>query len=81
MGYGSHIELWENCHYCMYYATAIPGEAPQKTVQTANLRGGTAETLNMFNTSQCHSGLGQSAAGSPRHRLDRRGTAMTAMAP
>ena len=55
--------------------------APRKTVKTADLRGGTAETLNMFKTSAGHRGLGQSAVGSPRHRHDRRGTAMTAVVP
>ena len=55
--------------------------APRKTVKTADLRGGTAETLNMFKTSAVPRGLGQSAVGSPRHRHDRRGTAMTAVAP
>ena len=43
-------------------------------VNIADLRGGTAETLNMFKTSAGHRGLGQSAVGSPRHRHDRRGT-------
>ena len=42
---------------------------------------GTADTLNMFKTSAGHRGLGQSAVGSPRHRHDRRGTAMTAVVP
>ena len=55
--------------------------APRKTVKIADLRGGTAETLNMFKTSAGHRGLGQSAVGSPRHRHDRRGTAMTAVVP
>ena len=50
--------------------------APRKTVTTADFRGGTAETLNMFKTSAGHRGLGQSAVGPPRHRHDRRGTAM-----
>ena len=50
--------------------------APQKTVKIADLRGGTAETLNMFTTSAGHSGVGQSAVGSPRHRHDRSGTAV-----
>ena len=55
--------------------------APRKTVKTADLRGGTAETLNTFKTSAGHRGLGQSAVGSPRHRHDRRCTAMTAVVP
>ena len=55
--------------------------APRKTVKTADLRGGTAETLNMFKTSAGHRGLGQSAVGSLRHRHDRHGTAMTAVVP
>ena len=50
--------------------------APRKTVKIADLRGGTAETLNMFKTSAGHRGLGQSAVGSPRHRHDRPGTAV-----
>ena len=50
--------------------------APRKTVKIADLRGGTAETLNMFKTSAGHRGLGQSAVGSPRHCHDRRGTAV-----
>ena len=50
--------------------------APRKTVKIADFRGGTAETLNMFKTSAGHHGLGQSAVGSPRHRHDRRGTAV-----
>ena len=50
--------------------------APRKTVKIADLRGGTAETFNMFKTSAGHRGLGQSAVGSPRHRHDRRGTAV-----
>ena len=48
--------------------------APRKTVKTAVLRGGTAETLNKFKTSAVPRGLSQSAVGSPRHRHDRRGT-------
>ena len=55
--------------------------APRKTVKTSDLRGSTAETLNMFKTSAVPRGLGQSAVGSPRHRHDRRRTAMTAVAP
>ena len=50
--------------------------APRKTVKIADLRGGTAKTLNMFKTSAGHRELGQSAVGSPRHRHDRRGTAV-----
>ena len=50
--------------------------APPKTVKIADLRGGTAETLNMFKTSAGHRGVGQSAVGSPRHRHDRSGTAV-----
>ena len=55
--------------------------ASRKTVKTVDLRGGMAETLNMFKTSAGHRGLGQSAVGSPRHRHDRRGTTMTAVVP
>ena len=55
--------------------------APRKTVKNADLRGGSAETLNTFKTSAVHLGLGQSAVGSPGHRHDRRGTAMTAVVP
>ena len=50
--------------------------APQKTVKIADLRGGTAETLNMFKTSAGHRGVDQSAVESPRHRHDRSGTAV-----
>ena len=42
--------------------------APRKTVKTADLRGGMAETLNMFKTSAVHRGICQSAVGSQRHR-------------
>ena len=52
--------------------------APRKTVKIADLCGGTAETLNMFKTSAGHRGLGQSAGASPRHRNERR---VTAVAP
>ena len=50
--------------------------APLKTVKTVDLRGGTAEAFNIIYSKlpQCHSGLGQSAVVSPRHRHDRRGT-------
>ena len=49
--------------------------------QISDLRGGTADTLNMFKTSAVPPRLGQSAVGSPRHRHYRRGTAMTAVVP
>ena len=55
--------------------------APRKNVKISDLRGGTAETLNMFKTSAVPPRLGQSAVGSPRHRHYRRGTAMTAVVP
>ncbi len=45
--------------------------APPKTVNTADVRGGTAETLNMFKTS----------AGWANPQWGRSGTAMTAVAP
>ena len=45
--------------------------APPKTVKTADLRGGTAETFNIFKTSAVSSRVGPI----------RRGTAMTAVAP
>ena len=45
--------------------------APSKTVKTADLRGGTAETFNIFKTSAVSSRVGPI----------RRGTAMTAVAP
>ena len=48
--------------------------AQRKTVKTADLRGGTAETLNMFKTTQA-------TAGWANPLWDRRGTAMTAVAP
>ena len=47
--------------------------APRKTVVTANLRGGTAETLNMFKTSAVPPRVGPISVGSPRHRHYRRG--------
>ena len=49
--------------------------APQKTVKTEDLRGGTAETLNIIKTSTVSLWLGQSAVGSPWHRT------RTALAP
>ena len=55
--------------------------APRKTVNIANLRGGTAETLNMFKTSAVLPRVGPMSVGSPRHRQYRRGTAMTAASP
>ena len=48
--------------------------APRKSVKTADLLGGTAETLNMVKTSAVPPRVGQSAVGSPRHRYERRGT-------
>ena len=47
--------------------------APRKTVKTADLRGGTADTLNMFKTFAVPPRVGPTAVGSPRHRHDRRG--------
>ena len=55
--------------------------APRKTFKTADLRGGTAETLNMFKTSVVPPRVGPISVWSPRHRHYRRGTAMTAVAP
>ena len=55
--------------------------APRKTVNTADLRGVTAETLNMFKTSAGPPRVGPISVRSPRHRHYRRGTAMTAVAP
>ena len=54
---------------------------PRKTVKTADLRGGTAETLNMFKTSAVTPRVGPISVGSPPHRHYRRGTATTAVAP
>ena len=47
----------------------------------ADLRGGTAETLNMFKTSAGPLQVRPISVRSPRHRHYRRGTAMTAVAP
>ena len=54
---------------------------PRKTVNIANLRGGTAATLNMFKTSAVpplvgpiRSGIAEAPPLLPRHRHDRRGT-------
>ena len=55
--------------------------APRKTVKTADLCGGTAETLNMFKTSAVPPRVGPISEASPRHRHYRRGTAITAAAP
>ena len=48
--------------------------APRKTVKTADIRGDTAETLNLIKTSAVPQWVGQT-------QWDRRGTAMTAVAP
>ena len=50
--------------------------APRKAVKTADLHGGTAATLNMFKTS-----TRSATAGWANPRWDRRGIAMTAVAP
>ena len=55
--------------------------ARRKTVNTSDLRGGTAETLNMFKTSAGPPRVGPISVRSPRHRHYRRRTAMTAVAP
>ena len=54
---------------------------PRKTVNIANLRGGTAATLNMFKTSALpqlvgpiRSGIAEAPQLPPRHHHDRRGT-------
>ena len=47
--------------------------APPKTVKTADLRGGTAETFNMFKTSAVSPRVGPIRIEVPRHRHDRRG--------
>ena len=66
-------------------STVVPSliaVAPRKTVNTADLRGGTAETLIMFNkTSAGPPRVGPISVRSPRHRHYRHGTAMTAVAP
>ena len=54
--------------------------AQRENVKTADLRGGTADTLNMFKTSAVSPRVGPISVGSPRHRHYRRGTAMTALA-
>ena len=43
--------------------------------------GGNFEHVQNFRRPQCNRGLAQSAEGSPRHRHDRRGIALTAVAP
>ena len=55
--------------------------AQRKTVNIAVLRGGTAETLNMFKTSAVLPRVGPMSVGSPRHRHYHRGTAITAVPP
>ena len=55
--------------------------APRNNVNTADLRGGTAETLNMFKTSAGPPRVGPISVRSPQHRNYHRGTAMTAVAP
>ena len=55
--------------------------APRETVNTADIRGGTADTLNMLKTSAVPPWVGPISVGSPRHCHYRRGTAMTAVAP
>ena len=54
---------------------------PRKTINIANLRGGTSATLNMFKTSAVpppvgpiRSGIAETPSLPPRHRYDRRGT-------
>ena len=48
--------------------------APRKTVNTADLRGGAAETLDMFKTSAGPPRVGPISVRSPRHRHYCRGT-------
>ena len=55
--------------------------APRITVNIADRRGGTAETLNMYKTSAVLPRVEPMSVGSPRHRHYRRGTALTAAAP
>ena len=62
-------------------APSLIAVAPRKTVNIADVRGGTAETLNMFKTFVVLPRVGPMSVGSPRHRHYRRGTAMTAVAP
>ena len=54
---------------------SLIASAPRKTVKTADLRGGTAETLNIIKTSAVPPRVG------PKPHWDRRGTALTAVAP
>ena len=77
-----HKRQW-HCHD-RRGSTVVPSlsdVAPQKNVKTADIRGGTAETLNMFKTSEAPPQLWPISVGSPRHRHYRRSTAMTAAAP
>ena len=68
--------------YCMTILTKVKRGRCNRTPHrqfTPRHSGGTVP-LRCSKFSQCHRGLGQTALGSPRHRHDRRGTAMTAVA-
>ena len=61
--------------------TSLIAVVPRKTINIADLRGGTAETLNMLKTSAetprvgpIRSGIVEAPPLPPRHRHDRRGT-------
>ena len=60
---------------------SLIAEASRKTVKTADLRGGTAETLNTFKTSAVPPWVWPISVGSPRHPHYRRGTSITAVPP
>ena len=85
--YGIH----RSCTAMVAVVPSLIAVAPRKTVNIADLRGGTAETLNMYTTSAVLPLVGP-MSGSPRHRhyrrstaaappQHRRDTAMTAVAP
>ena len=69
-----------SCTAMVAVVPSLIAVAPRKTVNIADLRGGTAETLNMYKTSAVLPRVGP-MSGSPRHRHYRRDTAMTAVAP
>ena len=80
----SKVASWQLHRHDRRGSAVVPSliaVAPRKTVNIADLRGGTAETLNMFKTSAVLLRIGPMSVGSPRHRHYRRGTAMTAVAP
>ena len=70
-----HKPQWHrHDHHGSAVVQSLIAVVPWKTVKTADLRCGTAETLSCSKLPQCHRELGQSAVGSLRHRHDRRET-------